>query len=70
MNIRGGNITVGEIMRNPRGRAIIQREFPNLINTPMFRLAQNMPLNKVAAHWGHHVGQTKVNALVEELRRA
>ena len=70
MNIRGGNITVGEIMRNPKGMAIIKREFPHLINTPMFKLAQNMPLNKVIAHWGHQIGQTKVNALVEELKKA
>ena len=57
-------------MSNPRGRAIINREFPGLINTPMFKLAQNMPLNKVIAHWGQHIGQTKVNALVEELKKA
>lgn len=70
MNIRGGNITVREIMQNPKGMAIMRREFPNLINTPMFKLAQGMTLNKVASHWGHHIGSAKVNALIEELKRA
>ena len=60
---------MGEIMRNPRGRAIIQREFPRLIGTPMFRMAQNMTLSRVASHWGHHIGQAKVNALIEELKK-
>lgn len=70
MNIRGGNITIAEIMQNPGGRAIIKREFPRLIGTPMFRMAQNMTLSRVASHWGHHIGQAKVNALVEELKKA
>jgi len=70
LNIRGGNITVGEIMSNPNGMAIIKREFPHLINTPMFRLSQGMTLNRVVSHWGHHIGQTKVNNLIEELKKA
>ena len=69
MDIRSGNITVGEIMRNPRGMALLRREFPKVINTPMFRLAQGMSLNAVVRHWGHHVGQNKVNALIAELKK-
>lgn len=69
MNIRGGNITIREIMQTPKGMAIMRREFPRLINTPMFKMAQGMTLNAVAAHWGHHIGQNRVNALIEEIKR-
>ena len=69
MDIRSGNITVREIMQNPGGMALMRKEFPKIINTPMFRLAQGMTLNAVMKHWGHHVGQAKVNALIAELKR-
>ena len=68
MNLKGGNITIREIMNNPKGFAIMKREFPTLIGTPMFNLAQGMSLNKVIAHWGSHVPKTKIDSIIEELK--
>lgn len=68
MNLKGGNITIREIMNNPKGFAIMKREFPTLIGTPMFNLAQGMSLNKVIAHWGNHVSNAKIQAILNELK--
>ena len=69
MNLKGGNVTIGEIMNNPKGFAIMKREFPNLIGTPMFAMAQRMTLNKVVQHWGNHVPRSKIDSIIEELKR-
>ena len=69
MNLKGGNVTIGEIMNDPKGFAIMKREFPKLIGTPMFKMAQRMSLNRVIQHWGHHVPRSKIDSIIEELKR-
>jgi len=69
LNLKGGNVTIGEIMNDPKGFAIMKREFPKLIGTPMFKMAQRMSLNRVIQHWGHHVPRSKIDSIIEELKR-
>lgn len=52
MNLKNGQITVGEILQNPQARALVQREVPQLggmLNSPLARGYWNMPLSAVAA---------------------
>ena len=35
MNLKNGQITVGEVLSNPNARALLQREYPALLNHPM-----------------------------------
>ena len=35
MELRGGNITLGEIAKNPQARALVNREFPGMLNHPL-----------------------------------
>ena len=69
MNLKGGNVTICEIMNNPKGFAIMKREFPGLIGTPMFKLAQGMTLNKVVQHWGNKIPKAKIDSIIDELKR-
>ncbi len=68
LNLKGGNVTIGEIMNDPKGFAIMKREFPKLIGTPMFKMAQRMSLNRVIQHWGHHVPRSKIQSILNELK--
>ena len=47
MNLKNGQITVGEVLSNPNARALLQREYPALINHPMLGMARGMTLNQV-----------------------
>ncbi|MEG1777774.1 MAG: hypothetical protein RR209_02255 [Angelakisella sp.] len=67
MNLHNGNITVRELLRNPKAQQILQREFPGVMGSPMFRMAQNMSLNTVIGRVRSHVPQSKIDKLWKEL---
>ena len=47
MNLRNGNITVGELLANPKVWELLQREAAGLANYPMLRMASGMTLNQL-----------------------
>lgn len=69
MNLKNGQITVGELLSNPRARAVIQREFPNMLNSPMVGLAKNMTLNNVLNYARDIIPQQRINAILNEFSR-
>ncbi len=69
MNLKNGQITVGEVLSNPNARALLQREYPALINHPMLRMARGMTLNQVLGMARGKVSQQQVNRLFEQLSR-
>lgn len=48
MNLKNGQITVGELASHTSSKEIILREFP-ILNERMIRSAWNMPLNQIVA---------------------
>lgn len=69
MNLKNGQITVGEVLSNPNARALLQREYPALINHPMLGMARGMTLNQVLGMAHGKVSQQQVNRLFEQLSR-
>ncbi len=69
MNLKNGQITVGEVLSNPNARALLQREYPALINHPMLGMARGMTLNQVLGMARGKVSQQQVNRLFEQLSR-
>lgn len=69
MNLRNGQITVGEVLANPHARALLQREYPALANHPMLGMARGMTLNQVLGMARGKVSQQQVNRLLEQLRK-
>ena len=69
MNLKNGQITVGEVLSNPNARALLQREYPALINHPMRGMARGMTLNQVLGMARGKVSQQQVNRLFEQLSR-
>ena len=69
MNLKNGQITVGEVLSNPNARALLQREYPALLNHPMLGRARGMTLNQVLGMARGKVSQQQVNRLFEQLSR-
>lgn len=68
MNLRNGQITVNEVLSNPRARMLLQREIPMIMGHPMLRMAGNMTLTQVLRYAGGRVPQDQINRILEELK--
>lgn len=68
MNLREGQITVREILRNPSARALLEREFPALMRSPMLHMASTMPLYIVINNARRYLSQQKLRQLIEQLK--
>lgn len=67
MNLKNGQITVSEISRDPRAYALLNREFPQIVQSPLFRLAGGMTLQQVLAFAKESIPQEKIDSLLEQL---
>lgn len=68
MDLRGGSITIRDLLRNPGAKAIMKREFPGLSGSPMFLMAQGMSLNKVIGLAGGTVPKSKIEDVIKQLK--
>lgn len=72
MNLKNGQITVGEILQNPQARALVQREVPRLggmLNSPLARGYWNMPLSAVVARARGMLPPNRIQSLLAGLER-
>ena len=67
MNLKNGQITVSEISRDPRAYALLNREFPHIVQSPLFRLAGGMTLQQVLTFAKGNIPQEKIDSLLEQL---
>ena len=70
MDLKGQKITVGELLDDPRSRAVFQRRFGNLMHHPMVRAGRSLTLEQLIALAGTRVEQKLIRETLEELRRA
>lgn len=68
MDLRNGNITLNEILSNPRAEAILRQAFPAFANNRMMmRMGRRMTLNQILSHARGHVPQNQINAVIAQL---
>lgn len=67
MDLRGGRITLRELAGNPKARALVNREFPGILNHPMAGLFMGLTLNQAVAKLGGRVPRETVQRLLQEL---
>ncbi len=67
MNLKNGQITVAEICRDPRAYALLSQEFPQVVQSPLFRLAGGLSLTQVLSFAKGSVAQEKVDGLLAQL---
>ena len=68
MDLRNGEITIGELLQNQDAVQILNQEFPGILNNPMMRAAHGMQLRQVIDHIKKRVPQEKISRLLRRLR--
>ena len=61
------NITVNQLLSNPKAREILAREFPQMVNSPLIRLYGNASVKKVLSMIKGKVPDEKIQRIVTEL---
>lgn len=69
MDLRRNQITVGELLDNPRSRAVIQRRFPTAASTRSWERPRTVTLEQMLAFAVAYLPQKKIDEAMEELRR-
>ncbi len=69
MDLRNGQVTIGEIFANPQARRLLEREFPVVKGSPLFKQFQNMPLSKALSLAGSLVDREKLERMIVRLRQ-
>ncbi len=67
MNLYNYNIPVGKLLADPRARALIEREFPGLLQNPMLGFVKRMPLRRILKNARGIVPQEQLSRVLREL---
>lgn len=70
MDLKHNRITVGELMDNPKSRAVFQRRFPMVLKHPLAGAARTVTLEQIVAIAQAYIPQKKIDETLDELRRA
>ena len=69
MDLRNQTITVGELLDNPRSRAVFQRRFGKLMNHPMVGAARSLTLRQLAEMAAVYLPKKTIDDTIRELQR-
>lgn len=53
MDLKNYNITVGEVLKNPQAKAMLQKELPMIMRHPMLPMANAIPLRDIKIGRAH-----------------
>lgn len=68
MDLKNNRVTIGEILIYPRGRAILNRNFPVLMNPFLLVIAEKMILNNILKLAQGPNAQDQVDKMLSDLR--
>ena len=69
MDLRNQTITVGELLDDPRARAVFQRRFGKWMKHPMVGAARSLTLEQLAEMAAVYLPQTVIQDTLRELRQ-
>ncbi|GEM_PF-929828 len=69
MDLQNNKIKFGVLLKDERAKTLLERAFPMWANTPLLRLAENMPLSKVIKIASRHVDAEKLSMVLNELEK-
>ena len=69
MDLRNHTITVGELLDNPRSRAVFQRRFGKLMNHPMVGAARSLTLRQLAEMAAVYLPKNTIQDTLRELEQ-
>lgn len=68
MDLRGGTITLKEILAHPKARALVEREFPGLLRHPLAGNFLGLTLNRALFLLGGRIPRERTQKLLDELK--
>ncbi len=69
MDLRNGQITLGELWDDPRSRAVFQKKVPMLSKHPVKGAARTVTLEQLADFRGGWVPQMLINSVRQDLKK-
>ena len=70
MDLKHNRITVGELLDNPKSRAVFQRRFPMVLKHPLLGAARTVTLEQIISFAQAYIPQKKIDETLNELRGA
>lgn len=70
MDLRNKKITVGELLDDPRSRAVFQRRFGAMLRNPLVEAGRSLTLEQLIALAKTKLPQKVIQETLEELKRA
>lgn len=68
MDLRNNNITVREILNNPKAKQLLMKELSGYVNPQMLSFASGMTLNTVLRYAHGRIDNKKIDELIEKLK--
>lgn len=68
MDLKNNQITMGEILKNPEAKAVLAREFPDLMNPMLLMMAKGMSLDTVLRLGNGKYEQEKIDSALAQLK--
>ena len=69
LDLRNQNITVGELLDNPKSRAVFQRRFGKLMQRPMVAAARTLTLKQLAEMAAVYLPKKTIQDTLRELQQ-
>ena len=69
MDLRRNQITVAELMNNPKSNAVLQKRFGKWMKHPMVQAAGTLTLEQVLTLVKLYIPEKTLNEALEELKR-
>lgn len=68
MDLKNQSITVGELLDNPKSRAVFQRRFGRLMNHPMVSAARTLTLKQLSEMAAVYLPKKTIDDTLRELQ--
>ena len=69
MDLRNNNITVGELLDNPKSRAVFQRRFGRYLKHPMVGAARSLSLAQLSVIAAVYIPKKNIQETLQELQK-
>ena len=69
LNLKNNRITVGELLDDPRSRAVFQRRFGHLLRNPLVEAGRSLTLEQLIALAGTKLPRKVIEETLEELKK-
>ena len=69
MELRNNRITVGELLDDPRSRAVFQRRFSHMMRNPLVEAGRSLTLEQLISLAGAKLPRKVIEETLEELKK-